>query len=384
MGSKLNPVIYFYAYFSVEMILAYINSYLPIYFSTVISIDITTLSFVLFLSYLALFSRPFISLYFDRKNSRRKLFIIFSSFGIFLSFSILIFSLKLLPLFGTLLGIILILISVVTVGINKIMILQSPDKHTKNKNALIIMLGAICGSIIPIIIFLFNVSSSTNWNQFFIFGVLLSTPIIVFAFFLNDETTNYEYNGGNNQEVKIIKKPIILMCIFLFLTFSDRLFSFSIKPYISIKTSPTFFSILWFILTLIYALGNIFGKLILKIVNRKQIITISVILIGVLLNFIPFVNFFLFLTLYGFYFFLSGIFLISLLSIMMEISQNKVFYYQIMALFSVAANVIFTPLGTFLYQYIETELIIMIAGIIILISVIPIYFVKLNATERTF
>ncbi|MFX1315695.1 MAG: hypothetical protein ACFE9T_07515 [Promethearchaeota archaeon] len=384
MGSKLNPVVYFYAYLSAEMILAYINSYLPIYFSTVINVDITKLSFILFLSYLALFSKPFISLYFDKEGSRRKLLIIISSFGVFLSFLILIFSLNLLSLFGILLGIILILISIITVGINKIMILHSPDKHAKNKNALIIMLGAISGSLIPTIIFLFNVNSSANWNQFFIFGVLISTPIIIFSFLLKDEHSNYEYNGGNNQEVKIIKKPIILMCIFLFLTFSDRLFSFSIKPYISIKSSPTFFSILWFILTLIYALGNVCGKLILKIVKRKQLLIISVILIGILLDFIPFVSFFLFLILYGFYFFLSGIFLISLLSIMIEISQNRVFYYQIMALFSVAANVIFTPLGTFLYKYVKTELIIMIAGILILISVIPIYLVKLNEIEKNF
>ena len=66
---------------------------------------------------------------------------------------------------------------------------------------------------------------------------------------------------------------------------------------------------------------------------------------------------------------------------MMELSQNKVFYYQLMALFSIAANVVFTPLGTYLFNHIDTEIIIMIAGILIMISTIPICFIKENINE---
>ena len=357
------------------MILVYINSYLPIYFSE-LKVDTTQLSIILFFSYLFLFSRVPLSVYFDRENTKRKLLIIFSSFGIIFSFVLLILYLNLLFIFGVLLGFIFAFVSVITVGINKIMITQSPDIKTKNKNALIIQLGAITGSLIPIIIFLININSSQNWNQFFIFGILLTTPILIFVFLLKDEDANYKFNGRNNQEFKIVKKSIILMCIFLFFACSDRLFSFSIKPWISFKSSTTFFSFVWFFLTLGYVIGNVCGGVILKRVNRKKLLIVSTGIIGILLICAPFIDFFLFLIFYGFYFFISGIILVSLLSIMMELSQNKVFYYQLMALFSIAANVFFTPLGTYLFKYINTEIIIMIAGLLIIISIIPICFIK--------
>ena len=61
---------------------------------------------------------------------------------------------------------------------------------------------------------------------------------------------------------------------------------------------------------------------------------------------------------------------------MIGISQKKVVYFQVMATFAILAFVIFIPLGTFLSQYIETELIIVIAGVFKLLSVIPIYFIE--------
>jgi len=127
--------------------------------------------------------------------------------------------------------------------------------------------------------------------------------------------------------------------------------------------------------------GNLCGGVILKRVNRKHVLIISTVLIGFILFFAPFIDFFLFLIFYGFYFFISGILLVNLLSVMMELSQNKVFYYQLMALFSIAANVVFTPLGTYLFNHIDTEIIIMIAGILIMISTIPICFIKEDINE---
>lgn len=60
----------------------------------------------------------------------------------------------------------------------------------------------------------------------------------------------------------------------------------------------------------------------------------------------------------------------------MELSQKQVFYYQLIALFSITAKVVFTPLGTYLFESIDTEITIMIAGILIIISAIPVYFIK--------
>ncbi|MFX0176443.1 MAG: hypothetical protein ACFE85_09455, partial [Candidatus Hodarchaeota archaeon] len=127
MINKSNLIIYFYTYFSADMIFVYTRSYLPIYFSNVIKIDTTQLSFVLFLSYLALLSRPLISLYFDRKNSKRKLLVLISGLSILVNFSLLILNLHSTLLFGMLFAVVLISISINTVGVNKIMISNSPD-----------------------------------------------------------------------------------------------------------------------------------------------------------------------------------------------------------------------------------------------------------------
>lgn len=382
MINKSNLFIYFYTYFSADMIFVYTRSYLPIYFSNIIKIDTTQLSFVLFLSYLALLLRPPISIYFDRKNSKRKFLVILSGFAILVSFSLLLFNLQSTLLFGVFYAILLAFISISSVGVNKIMISRSPDINSKNKNALLIQIGAISGSLFPIFIFLISVDSLSNWSIFFIMGIIFTAPLLLFYFFLKEKPyDNYHEIEENPTKSSINKKPIILVSLFLFLAYSDRLFSYSIKPWISTQTSITFFSILWFILILIYTFGNIIGGIFLKKLNCKKILIITTLIIGTILFLVPFTNFSLFLVIYGAYFFVSGLFLIKLIPYKMELAQNRVFYYQLMTMFSILASIIFIPVGTYLYKYIETEIIIMISGILIILSIIPFYFVKINEEE---
>ncbi|MFX1589466.1 MAG: MFS transporter, partial [Promethearchaeota archaeon] len=344
------------------MIFVYTRSYLPIYFSNIIKIDSTQLSFVLFLSYLALLLRPPISIYFDRKNSKRKLLVTLSGFAILVSFSLMIFSLYSTLLFGVFYAILLGFISISTVGVNKIMISQSPDINSKNRSALLIQIGSISGSLLPIFIFLISVDSSSNWNIFFMMGIIFTIPLIMFIFFLKEKPRdNYRTIEEKPTKSSMNKKPIILISLFLFLAYSDRLFSYSIKPWISTQTSTTFFSILWFILILIYTLGNIIGGIFLKKLNCKKILLITTLLIGIILFLVPFTNFSLFMVIYGAYFFISGLFLIKLIPYKMELAQNRVFYYQLMTTFSIFASIIFIPVGTYLYTYIEIEIIIMIS-----------------------
>lgn len=368
--------LYFYTYFSTEMILIYTNSYLPIYFSNVVKIDTIQFSIVLFFSYLAFLLRPVISIYYDKKNAKRKFLVIFSGIGILINFILLIFSLESLILFGIYYTLLLTFISLCTVGINKIMISQSPDTSTKNRNALLIQLGSIIGSIFPIFIFLITTSLTSNWINFFFIGILFSTPLLLFTILLKDNPDNIQRIKGNPNGNSINKSSIFLMCLFLFLAFSDRLFSFTIKPWISAQTSITFFSILWFLLILIFTFGNLIGGFLFRNYDCKSTLLITTLIIGLLLFLIPFVNFILFMVIYGVYFFISGLFMIKLIPFKMEIAQNRVFYYQLITMFSILASVVFTPIGTYLYGFVETEVIIMISGIIIIFSIIPFYFIK--------
>jgi len=382
MINKANIFIYFYTYFSVDMIFVYTRSYLPIYFSNVIKIDTTQLSFVLFLSYLALLIHPLISIYFDRKNSKRKLLVILSGFAILMNFSLLLLNLSSLLLFTIFYAILLASISISTVGVNKIMISRSTDINSKNKSALFIQIGSISGSLFPIFIFLISVDSSNNWSIFFLMGIIFTTPLLLFIFLLKEKSQNsYDVMEEEPTKCSINKKPIILISLFLFLAYSDKLFSYSIKPWISTQTNSTFFSILWFILILIYTFGNIIGGIFLKKLNCKKTLLITTLIIGIILFLVPFTNFSFFLVIYGAYFFISGLFLIKLIPYKMELAQNRVFYYQLMTMFSILASIIFIPMGTYLYKYIETEIIIMISGILIITSIIPFYFVKLNREE---
>jgi len=305
-----------------------------------------------------------------------------SGFVILVSFSLLIFNLHSTLLFGVSYAILLAFISISIVGVNKIMISRSPDINSKNKNALIIQIGSISGSLFPIFIFLISVDSSSNWSIFFLMGIIFTTPLLLFGFFFKEKPSeNYRAIEEKQTKSSINKKPIILISLFLFLAYSDRLFSYSINPWISTQTSTKFFSILWFILTLIYTFGNIIGGIFFKKLNCKKTLLITTLIIGVILFFVPFTNFSLFLVIYGAYFFVSGLFLIKLIPYKMELARNRVFYYQLMTMFSILASIIFIPVGTYLYKYIETDIIIMISGILIILSIIPFYFVKINKEE---
>ena len=58
---------------------------------------------------------------------------------------------------------------------------------------------------------------------------------------------------------------------------------------------------------------------------------------------------------------------------MIKYSQNKVVYYQIMGTFAILSVVIFVPLGTYLSALIVTELLIVFAGVLKIVSIIPIF-----------
>jgi len=61
---------------------------------------------------------------------------------------------------------------------------------------------------------------------------------------------------------------------------------------------------------------------------------------------------------------------------MINLSEKQVLIFQVMASFTILAKVIFIPLGTALSANIATEIIIMIAGILITISAVPVYFIE--------
>ena len=386
---KRNYIVYFYAYFAAQVIFIYVNVYLPVYFFRVLDVNRTELAFVQIFAYSALLIKPVLSIYFDKVKSTRKMLIIISSFGVVVSYLFFIFNLNLLLVFGIFLGLNFVCISVIDVAIDKTIVESSPDEKTKDRNASLTQLGAIIGAIFPnLIAFLIftDIYSISIWNQFFLIGTLAIFPLVIVGFILKVTTPELKETKEQSEE-KIDSKSIILISIILFLFYAERIYEYPLEPWILEKFGEgnlSLFLLFLLIIVIINALGVILAGLISNKFNRKNILTISSLIYGILLIIAPFTDMITFFILFGIMQIFAGFMVINLISLMIERSQNKVIYYQIMATFVFLATVIFIPLGTYLSGYIATELIIVIAGILKILCIIPIYFLTINKKDMDY
>ncbi|MFX1446193.1 MAG: MFS transporter [Promethearchaeota archaeon] len=380
---KRNYFIYFYVYFVVQVIFIYINVFLPVYFFNILQVNRTELAFIQFFAYLALFIKPIIAIYVDRESSipKRKIMIVICSLGTLISFMIFILNLNYLMIFGIFLGINIACTSIMDVAIDKIIVDSSPDEKIKDRNALYTQLGSIAGAIFPNIVFYVTFTdlySIPTWYQFFIIGVFSIFPIIFIGLILkSSQQVIIKSEIETDKEVNL--KTIVLMCIILFLFYGERIYEYPLEPWILNKYGEEYFSLfilLLVLLIIINALGLILGGIISNKLDRKKLLIICSFIYGILLIIVPFTDIITFFILFGIMQIVSGIIVINLISLMIGISHKKVVYFQVMATFVIIAFVIFIPLGTFLSQYIETEFIIVIAGVLKLLSVIPIYFIE--------
>ncbi len=375
---KRNYLAYFYTYFIIQVIFIYVNVYLPVYFFNVLKVNRIELAFVQIFAYLALFIRPFIAIYFDKKTQIIKPLIIVCSIGTLFSFILFIFSLNLLVIFGIFLGINFTCASVIRVAIDKMIVDFSPDEKSKDRNALYMQLGGISGALFPNIIFIIiftDLHSLPTWNQFFLIGIFSVFPVIFISFLLKFKTEPFKnVNELNEKEIK--KKSIILLGIILFLFYSERIYEYPVEPWILNKFGEQYFSILAIFVAIIIvlnALGVILAGIFSNKFDRIKILIISSLAYGILLIIAPFTDMITFFILFGIMQLFSGFIVVNLISLMIKYSQNKVVYYQIMATFAILSVVIFVPLGTYLSALIATELLIVFAGVLKIVSIIPIF-----------
>ncbi len=388
---RRNYLAYFISYFAAQVVFIYTNVYLPVYFFNILNIDRTELAIVQFFSYLALFIKPIIAIYFDNKFSISKLkFMVFLvSIGFVFSFLIFLLSLRTLSLFGIFFGINLSCISVMDVAIDKIIVNSSPDDKRKDTNALFTQLGAIFGAILPNVVFyiLFtDINSIPTWNLFYLIGIFSILPILCIGFLIQpivDKPIKEEFLSEDFRDIK----SIILMCIILFLFYGERIYEYPLEPWILNKYGEEYFSLfvlLLVIIIVINALGLIIGSLISNRLHRKKLLLLSSMIYGILLIIVPFTNIIGFFIIFAIMQIFSGIIVINLLSLMIKYSQKRVLSFQIMSTFAILALVIFIPLGTYLSVIISTESIIVIAGLFKLFALIPIYFLKIEESEAEF
>lgn len=74
--------------------------------------------------------------------------------------------------------------------------------------------------------------------------------------------------------------------------------------------------------------------------------------------------------------------MIIITNIIIEESHYKVSRFQAMACFAILASVVLTPLGIYLTTLIITEFIIVVAGIMNLLAIIPSYYIVYRTKEK--
>ncbi|TFG22739.1 MAG: hypothetical protein EU529_09580 [Promethearchaeota archaeon] len=354
---------------------------LPIYFFNILNINRIELAIIQFAAYSILFTKPIISIYFDKVRSTRKIFLIISSIGTLTSFIFLILYLNILTIFGIFLSINFLCVSVTDIVIDKMIVDYSPDEKTKDRNARYIFLGSMSGAIFPTIIsFLIftDIYSIPTWHLFFL---ILSFAIIPMIFMNNLLKVPFD---SDKKEVDTIdsdidKKSIMLLCICAFFAYGEKIYDYPLEPWLVNRWGEQYFSLLLLILMimiLLNALGLLIASIISNRYNRKKILEISFFLYGSLMVIAPFTDKITFFIIFGIMQIFSGFLVVNLFSLMVKHSHKKVWLFQLLTSFILLARVLLVPLGTYLSAFVPTELIIATAGVLVLLAIIPTIFIK--------
>ncbi|TFF97134.1 MAG: MFS transporter, partial [Promethearchaeota archaeon] len=333
---KRNYFVYFYAYFVSNLILIFINVMLPIYFFNILNVNRIELAIIQFTAYLILFTKPIISIYFDKVRSTRKIFLIISSIGTLTSFIFLTLYLNILTIFGIFLSINLLCVSVTDVVVDKMIVEYSPDEKTKDRNARYIFLGGMSGAIFPTIISFFiftDLYSIPTWYLFFLILSFAIIPMIFMSCLLKDSF------DSNKKEVDTIennidKKSILLLCICAFFAYGEKIYDYPLEPWLIEKWGEQYFSLLLLILMimiLINALGLVIASIISNRYNRKNLLALSCFLYGLLMIIAPFTDKITFFIIFGIMQIIAGFMVVNLFSLMIKHSHKKVWIFQLLS-----------------------------------------------------
>ncbi|MFO8020272.1 MAG: MFS transporter [Promethearchaeia archaeon] len=394
MTTNFNKLSFMIVYFSTTAVLVYLNTYLPVFFFNVLNVDRVKLSFIQLFSYAGLLLKPifgFISDKYSIRNYKRKPYLIVSALILFLSFMGITFNLSELYIFGIFLCVNFIASSMLEVATKGLLVDVSFSREEKTKNTFFTKIGAALGSMFPNVVFLFyfqNIYSVGAWTLFLSFSFLFLIPLVIFALFSSEnERSSRAFSKENHSSQSGSTPPkfklsYISICLFIFLLYGDKLFEFPLEPWIVDKFGENqfyLFSLLMIIGIFVNMVGFFIGTYILKNINRKNIIAFCTALCGVFEILFGFVSFFALLVLFAIVQILAGIISVNLSSLILEFAKDKnVFYIQIIILFFSLSIIIFVPLGTFLSSFLATEIIFILSGTILVISLLPLSMVRIS------
>jgi hypothetical protein len=314
------------------------------------------------------------------------------SIGLFISFLFMIFSFQIMIIFGIFWSINYFCMAIVDIAVDGSIIDTSPNTRMKEKNIALIQIGNSFGNIIvslSYILLINNIDNLNQWNIFLNFHLFILAPLIFISYFMHEEFVKKE------DEEKIAKKEFvkrldesnlilnfILISLFLILFYSDALVQVPYEPWLVIRFGEEGFRLYSFFLIFapfITIIGYILKNTTFKYSDRKKLLYVSIILVGLFDMCIPLMNLWMLIILGMLILIPNAIAIISFMSLMMEFAKDKYSYkYRILAAMVIISKIIFGPLGTLLSGFIDTSILLNILGILTLGSIIPILFIKMQ------
>ncbi len=390
-----NILIFFYTYFSISIMIVFVNVYLPVYFLKVLNVNEMELAFVQIFAYSIYFIKPVLGVYFDKKPLQNRLIYVILTVALLVSFAGFLFGAKLLTLFGLFLGVNFAIASILDILIDKQLMLKSDDLtldeslRIKRKNIYIgaTQMGALMATIIlslSYFVMFSDLQSLSTWTTFFSLGIILSLPL-PFIYLFNAPKGSPKVESASIPKVESVEKgnrrDIVLLCVFGFLWGSSNIFQYPFEPWIVEAYGESSFSLYSLIMTfivLIYAISVIVASK-TKISDRKRLMVVGMILSGALYIIAPYSGFYGLIVCMALAQILAGFLLISYIAILMKVSNRKVAIYQLIAISTILAKVILVPLGTLLYGMgVSGGSLAVVAGIMFALSSIPMYFTSIK------
>ena len=390
---KKDILFFFYTYFSITLMVVYVNVYLPVYFSNVLIIDATELAFVQIFAYSAYFIKPLVSIYFDEKPVQKRLIYVILSSCLIASFIGFLFGAGSLGVFGILLGINFAVASILDILIDKQLLLKSEDMNLdeslreKRKNIYIgaTQMGGMLATIILSIgyfVMFSDIQSLPTWNSFFLLGILLSAPLLFIHILNKPDIPVLDSKPIKKDDLEELNhRNIILLCIFSFFWGASNLAQYTVEPWI-VETygenSFSLYSLIMTLIVLIYAISVLIA-IVVKITKQKRLMVVGMATSGVLYAIAPYSGFWGLILCMAIVQVIAGFLLINYIAILISESKKRVAIFQLVAVFAILSKVVLIPLGTYLYGIgISGADILATVGILFIISAIPFYFIKIK------
>jgi uncharacterized membrane protein len=425
---KVFLISFFVLYFGISLIDAYFLIYLPLLYLSILEINVSLLTVIQYGIYSTVLFTPISGLIFDKfiKHSHIMVISIICPL-ITISFFNFAFTLGNLVIY-TMFSIIYFISQALLRGcMSKIffkVLSKIPNKNYQTKFLVVSNSSRIAGFFLVGITFIFIITDINNlsaWNLFLLIGGLLilfmlTGPILLkyanLSEIINSPETVKQIHNSQEKKLnhlntnffeKTIFIPMVLIYITGFLSSSDALFSYPFSNWIFTDFGAlnfkiySAFSSLFQILTLTgyiafqklltykrQQLDNTYVSNFEKEISynnfRKRILLLSTLIFSVLYFLFTIIDFLPFMICYSLFNILAGIYNISLINFNIDFSRrlkNQAFFYLISGTSISLAQFLLKPLGILLTTNISIESLMVIASILTLLSIIPLYYIKL-------